>query len=66
MGSSAIDPYKRFILIRTDRKLNNYFQQAKEVPTGTLGVRFGRGRQSHRQKTQNERGFFFNKAENIV
>ena len=36
MVSSAIDPYVYFILIRTDRKLNNNFQQTKEVLTGTL------------------------------
>ena len=39
-----------FYSIRTDRKFNNYIQQTRDVPTGTLG--------NHRQKTQNERGFF--------
>ena len=39
-----------FYFIQTDRKLNNYIQQTRDVPTGTLG--------NHRQKTQNERGFF--------
>ena len=43
-----------FYSILTDRKLNNYIQQTRDVPPGTLG--------NHRKKTQNERGFFFYEA----